>query len=353
LNDVDHDGVCGNVDNCPTVPNANQLNQDGDALGDACDSCPLDPLNDVDHDGVCGNVDNCPTVANPAQTNSDGDTFGDACDNCPAVTNQSQLDTDSDGKGDACDNCPTVANANQLDTDSDGKGDACDNCPKISNPTQQDSNGNGVGDACVTVRSGVWTTGLTHTPGAGNDRLLVFMVAYENNTDTLVNTVTFGGQSLTRANTSVVAVSPFERVELWYLKEAGIAAAVGNTFVVTYGAGTPTNQLFAAATYLNVLQTAPILASNINNTTGTIPNPLTTSVSVTADGMAVGATFCGNSGTFTWNNSWTEGTDQAASSSSGTTADHPVSANGTDTASATHTSQNRAAIVAISLSVAR
>ena len=52
-------------------------------------------------------------------------------------------------------------------------------------------------------RVGTWTTGLTHTVGAGNDRLLVFMVGYENSTDTLISTVKYGGQSLTRANGTV------------------------------------------------------------------------------------------------------------------------------------------------------
>ena len=30
-------------------------------------------------------------------------------------------------------------------------------------------------------RAGAWTTGLTHTVGAGGNRLLVFAFAYENN----------------------------------------------------------------------------------------------------------------------------------------------------------------------------
>ena len=37
--DGDSDGVCDAIDNCPTVPNANQANADGDAQGDACDPC--------------------------------------------------------------------------------------------------------------------------------------------------------------------------------------------------------------------------------------------------------------------------------------------------------------------------
>src|SRR5207247_3897409 len=123
LNDQDDDGYCagigytaprtGDRDNCPTVSNSTQSNADGDALGDACDSCPGDALNDQDADGICAGTgfsapktadrDNCPTVSNANQANADGDSQGDACDNCPTVPNSSQTDTDGDGKGDACD----------------------------------------------------------------------------------------------------------------------------------------------------------------------------------------------------------------------------------------------------------
>ncbi|UCE59965.1 MAG: hypothetical protein JSU63_21285 [Phycisphaerales bacterium] len=44
--DCDNDGACDDTDNCPTVYNLNQLNDDGDAYGDACDG-PFD----ADHDG--------------------------------------------------------------------------------------------------------------------------------------------------------------------------------------------------------------------------------------------------------------------------------------------------------------
>ena len=75
--DGDGDLIINTSDNCPSVPNADQANADGDALGDACD-----PVNDVDTDGdgIADYVDNCPSIANVDQTDTDGDSLGDACD---------------------------------------------------------------------------------------------------------------------------------------------------------------------------------------------------------------------------------------------------------------------------------
>ncbi|WP_010136896.1 collagen-binding domain-containing protein, partial [Ochrovirga pacifica] len=105
--DQDNDGVNDDVDNCPTVANADQADLDNDGQGDVCD-------NDDDGDGVNDDVDNCPTVANPSQNDLDNDGQGDACDE----------DDDNDGINDDVDNCPTVANADQADLDNDGQGDA-------------------------------------------------------------------------------------------------------------------------------------------------------------------------------------------------------------------------------------
>ena len=62
-NDVDGDGVGGDVDSCPNDANTNQSDLDNDGLGDAGDAFPNDPDNDVDGDGVGGDVDNCPNDA--------------------------------------------------------------------------------------------------------------------------------------------------------------------------------------------------------------------------------------------------------------------------------------------------
>jgi hypothetical protein len=112
-----HGDLC---DNCPAVDNEDQADADSDGIGDACDVCPNDPDNDIDQDGVCGDVDNCPGIANSDQANSDNDSHGDACDNCPTVDNEDQADSDSNGIGDVCDYTCGDANADDIVDVSDG-----------------------------------------------------------------------------------------------------------------------------------------------------------------------------------------------------------------------------------------
>jgi hypothetical protein len=73
---LDPDGagpIVAGPDNCITTANTNQLNTDGDSMGNACDP-------DDDNDGILDGSDNCPVNANSSQSNMDGDTEGDACD---------------------------------------------------------------------------------------------------------------------------------------------------------------------------------------------------------------------------------------------------------------------------------
>ena len=106
---------------------------------------------DTDGDGIPDDEDNCPMEDNPDQENEDGDGMGDACDTC--------TDTDGDGFGNpvfpvntcTVDNCPSVVNPDQAEGDGDCIGNACDPEPEAYDPSAPDSyppQGNDIGDAC-------------------------------------------------------------------------------------------------------------------------------------------------------------------------------------------------------------
>jgi MYXO-CTERM domain-containing protein len=127
-------------DNCPNIPNRDQLDTNSLNGGNVCDS-------DDDGDGILDTLDVCPLLPNPGNVqlndprcnaDADGDNISDSFDNCIGSVNATQLDTDLDGIGDVCD----------LDIDNDGILNIADNCSGIRNRTQLDDDGDALGDAC-------------------------------------------------------------------------------------------------------------------------------------------------------------------------------------------------------------
>jgi MYXO-CTERM domain-containing protein len=78
--DSDHDGIDDDLDNCPFVPNADQLDTDGDGRGDVCDNC----VTTGNHDQTANACGDLWTTANYTSVGglaeNIGSVMGAACD---------------------------------------------------------------------------------------------------------------------------------------------------------------------------------------------------------------------------------------------------------------------------------
>jgi hypothetical protein len=202
---------------------------------------------------------------------------------------------------------------------------------------------------------GSWLAGTTHTKESGYSRALI-LIAHEESTsgNPALTSVTYGGQTMTKI-IEVNAVSGYGNyVAAFILNEAGVAAATDGTFVPTWSATTST-VAYASAFFSNTNQTTLIGATARNSTTASTPNPITTAALATNDGdmVILGAT-CGNNGSYTLNNGFTEGVDQSVGTNgiTGVTG-HKLATGSPETPSATYnTGPNRQAIIGLVLQVA-
>jgi len=147
--------------------------------------------------------------------------------------------------------------------------------------------------------AGPWENGITRTAvQAGNNRILVFVVSSEDTVDANVTAVTFGGQPLTAVVEEVSINGDFGRVEIWYLLEAGLQAASGTTFDVTWSTGNLNRRLYSHAIYADIDQNAPVFDTSTTNLPAVGANPISSTVTAKAGGVSIAAATTGNDGVY-------------------------------------------------------
>jgi hypothetical protein len=197
--DLDGDGIPNDEDNCSSVPNREQEDEDRDGVGDPCDADvdgdgtlnEEDPDYDIDMDGIPNLCDNCPEMTNTDQVDSDGDGIGDRCDDDTADCGEDAaiLGTPCDGRDrDLCEEgvfacvdgstvCTdttrtSVEECNGVDDDCDGEVDEGE--PAGCTTYYRDADGDGWGDMgfekCLcSAGAPPWTDYTATQPGDCDD----------------------------------------------------------------------------------------------------------------------------------------------------------------------------------------
>jgi unsaturated rhamnogalacturonyl hydrolase len=193
--------------------------------------------------------------------------------------------------------------------------------------------------------AGSWAIGTSHTKEAGTDRALIFIAHAEHQGVISLDSVTYGGQLMTKVNDVIIGTDWRAYAAAFVLDEAGVADANNDTFVPNWST-TPSYVVYSSVFLENANQTAITAASATNGSASSTPNPITTSALATNDGdmVILGAT-AGNSGSYTLQNGFTEGNDQSFGGTATGVTGYKSASGAAETPSAQHSSPNRQVII--------
>jgi len=164
------------------------------------------------------------------------------------------------------------------------------------------------------------TTSYTHATPAGTNRILIYHGTHnDSGTDSTINTITYGGQTMTFVGQQSVGSGPYNSVSIFYLNEAGIVAAGSSTVAYTWTPeGTPDRQIHATAFFSNADQSNPIDGYVDAEDAAANVTLATAAITTTDADMVIAVSNCGQSTTYTPNNGFTEGFDTTNSAHTAT-----------------------------------
>ncbi|MDD5134254.1 MAG: DNRLRE domain-containing protein [Phycisphaerae bacterium] len=190
---------------------------------------------------------------------------------------------------------------------------------------------------------GSWMEGTTHTKESGSNRALVFLAHTEPGNNPTLTTVSYGGQTMTPV-IDEDSGSGGNRVYVaaFILDEAGIEAASGGSFSLTWSGGTPSEVVCSSVFMQNANQTTLTgdTSSNAVNGDGITSSSLSTS----SGDMVIVAVVCNKTGSYILNNGFTEAMELSISSADASDG-YKAATGSNETPSATHSPSGRQALI--------
>jgi len=191
---------------------------------------------------------------------------------------------------------------------------------------------------------GSWVFGTSHAQEPGHSRALIFFAHVEDNdTNTNLSSVSYGGQPMTKITERNVSTGYRAYVAAFILDEAGIDDATSGIFSLKW-ASTPSRTPAYSSVFLENANQADLIGAAAGNGT-TSSNSLATRPLATSMGdMVLVAGTCGNTGTYSVNNGFTEGIELSPESADGV-AGYKLAIGVNEIPRITHSNANRQVIV--------
>jgi hypothetical protein len=207
------------------------------------------------------------------------------------------------------------------------------------------TSGGGPGGGVETV--GQWTSGSSHDEESGTDRLLVLTVHCEDGNSGTMNATgaTYGGEAMTKVDDYSYTDDYEAYVAVFVLDDAGINAASGTSFNVTWQQSPSATAAYSSVFLQNVNQSSPTGATS---GAGSTNSTVSASSLATSDGdMVITVGTVGNSGDYTSVGSgFTEAIEVSPSSADGVAA-YKSATGANETPSVTHSNVNRHVVLGL------
>jgi hypothetical protein len=164
---------------------------------------------------------------------------------------------------------------------------------------------------------GAWVAGTTHAKEPGTNRALVFIAHAEHTGSVTLNSVTYGGQTMTKVVDRIISSGTTRTyVAAFIINDGGITSASSTTFSPSWSTTPYYGTAYESVFLQNVNQSAltGVIASNATSTGATIT---TSSLANSGGDMVIDAATCSNTGTYTTNNNFDKAIDLSRSNFDG------------------------------------